>query len=52
MNLKLKEEMKCLLILDTLIIDDSSLDIKLWILAMNIEKEVCGVIDSFFFDKI
>jgi hypothetical protein len=29
MNLKLKEEMKCLLILDTLIIDDSSLDIKL-----------------------
>jgi hypothetical protein len=29
MNLKLKEEMKCLLILDTLIDDDLDLDIEL-----------------------
>lgn len=52
MSLKLKEEMKCPLILDTLIDDDLGFDIELWILAMNIKKEVCGVIDPFFFDKI
>jgi hypothetical protein len=52
MSLKLKEEMKCPLILDTLTDDDLGLDIELWILAMNIKKEVCGVINFFFFDKI
>jgi len=52
MSLKLKEEMKCPLILNTLIDDDSNLDIQLCILVMNIKKEVCGVIDSLFFDKI
>jgi hypothetical protein len=52
MSLKLKEEMKCPPILNTLIDDDSNLDIQLCILIMNIKKEVCGVIDSLFFDKI
>jgi hypothetical protein len=34
-------------ILDVLIYDDSSLDIKLGSLARNIKKEVCGVMGSF-----
>lgn len=48
MNLKLKEEMNYLLVLDDLIDDASSFDIELVSLARNIKKEVCKFIDSFF----
>jgi hypothetical protein len=41
-NLKLKEEMNYLLVLDALIDDASSFDIELVSLARNIKKEVCG----------
>jgi hypothetical protein len=47
MSLKLKKEMNHHLILDVLIDDDSSLDIKLGSLARNTKKEVCGVMGSF-----
>jgi hypothetical protein len=41
-------------VLNALIDDDSNLDIELETFALNIKKEVCGVIDSFlcFFTKI
>jgi hypothetical protein len=42
MNLKLKEEMNYLLVLDVLIDDASSFDVELVILARNIKREVCG----------
>jgi hypothetical protein len=48
MNLKLKEGMNHLLVLDTFIDDDSNLDIELGTFARNVKKEVCGVIDFFF----
>jgi hypothetical protein len=51
--LSLKEEMNSPLVLNALIDDDSSLDIELGTFALNIKKEVCGVIASFlsFFTK-
>ncbi len=42
MNLKLKEKMNYLLVLDDLIDDASSFDIELVCLARNIKKEICG----------
>jgi len=45
-NLKLKEKMNCLLILDTLINDDLSLDIESRG-PYNEHEEVCEIIDSF-----
>jgi hypothetical protein len=47
MNLKLKEGMNHLLVLDAFIDDDSNLDIELGTFARNVKKEVCGVIDFF-----
>ncbi len=47
MSLKLKKEMNHHPILDVLIDDDSSLDIKLGSFARNIKKGVCGVMGSF-----
>jgi hypothetical protein len=46
-SLKLNKEINHHPILDVLIDDDSSLDIKLGSLARNIKKEVCGVTGSF-----
>jgi hypothetical protein len=47
-NLKLKEKMNNLLVLDAFVDDDLGLDIELGILAKNMKKEVIGVIDYFF----
>jgi hypothetical protein len=44
-NLKLKEKMNNLLVLDAFVDDDLGLDIELGILAKNMKKEVIGVID-------
>jgi hypothetical protein len=41
--------MNCLPILDVSINDDLGFDIELGSLARNTKKEVCGVINSFFF---
>jgi hypothetical protein len=45
---KLKEEMNHFAILDCWIDDDSNLNIELRTFAMNMKKEVCGVINYFF----
>lgn len=50
MNLKLKEEISNLhtpIILDNLMENDSRVDIELKSFAMNMKKEVCGLIISF-----
>jgi hypothetical protein len=53
MNFKLKEESRISFNLQDLIDDDSIVAQKLSLLASNIRKEVCGVLDSFlsFFKK-
>jgi hypothetical protein len=47
MRFKLKENMNRLPILHALSNDDSILDIEMGSLAKNMNKEVCGVINSF-----
>ncbi len=47
MSLKLKEEYKISLNLLDLIDDDSIVAQELWLLASNIKREVCGVLDGF-----
>jgi hypothetical protein len=47
-SFKLKEQINNLPILDKLVEDDLSTNIKLRNLAMNMKKEICGIIDYFF----
>jgi hypothetical protein len=49
MNLKLKEEINNLFVLNNLVEDYLGVDLELINrFAMSMKKEVCGVIDSFF----
>jgi len=47
MNLRLKEENQVFFSLKTLIDDDSIIANALALMASNIRREVCGVLDSF-----
>ncbi len=52
MNMKLKEEYKISFNLQDLIDDDLVIAQELSLLAFNIRREVCGILDGFIIKKV